>query len=295
MQYRVIKRYASKKYELVILRKEGRMRMELILPKYLNGNSLEETLKEISDGKKFKTINLSKIEFIFPYGLNILMHIFESLNTVEEIILPNDKIMSYLSRMDFFNHLESNMELTEDTKYHIKLHSFGRNSDNKTLLELTRIEDLKDTLKVISKIEEKIQQILKIQLKYNDAEVQMFRTIFGELCQNISRHSLGHGYASTQYIPYYMTRKSEIYHNPLKLGITDLGIGFAKTYSDILTDEDALIRAVVNNETSKESGGLGLKHIKEYIKKFGERYILGQEQQHIISLVRVEITSLLKI
>lgn len=248
--------------------------MELILPKHLNGNSLEQTLKEINSGKNFKKINLSNIEFIFPYGLNLLMHVFESLSTVKEIVLPTDKILTYLIRMDFFHHLELNRNLTEDIEYQIKLHSFGRNIDNKTLLELTRIENLKDTIQVISKIEEKVQEILKIQLNYNEGEVNMFRTIFGELCQNISRHSLGHGYASIQYIPYYMTRKNEIYYNPLKIGITDLGIGFAKTYLADLTDEEALIRAVVNNKTSKESGGLGLKHIKGYIKEFGgEIYI----------------------
>ncbi|MGE7132989.1 hypothetical protein [Lysinibacillus xylanilyticus] len=249
--------------------------MKLILPKYLNGNSLEQTLNcNKNNQKAYQSIDMSNIEFIFPYGLNMLIHIFETSDTINEIILPSSKIMSYLIRMDFFKNLELTQDLSEQTRYEIKLHDRGKNSDNKTLLELTRIGELKDTINVIGKIQGKIQEILKLQLNYSDTEVNMFKKIFVELCQNITRHSNAHGYASVQYIPYYTTRKSETYYNPLKIGITDIGMGFAKTYSPQMADKEALIRAVIENKTSKSSGGLGLKHIKGYIKEFGgEIYI----------------------
>lgn len=249
--------------------------MDLIFPRYLNGNSMEEVLDFINkNGSDYNNIDMSKIEFIFPYGLNMLLHIFEEIETFNTLSLPNDQIMSYLIRMDFFLELSEKWDLSEEILYEISLHEHGKNEDNKTLLELTKINDFKDVFPIIQKIEHQIKSILKIQLGYSDEEIEMFKNIFSELCQNISRHSESHGYVSVQYIPYYYTRQNIKYKWPVKIGISDTGIGFAATYGKDISDKYALEEAIIENISSKKKGGMGLKYIKNYVKDFGgELYI----------------------
>lgn len=249
--------------------------MHLIFPTYLNGKSMEKVLEYINEnGSNYDIVDMSNIKFIFPYGLNMLLHILEEINSFNTIKLPNNKIMSYLIRMDFFNLLFETWDLPEDILYKISLHKQEKSEDNKTLLELTKIKDFTDVFPIMQRIEEKIKIILETQLGYNATEIEMFKNIFAELCQNISRHSKSHGYVSVQYVPYYFTRNTKKYNWPVKIGITDTGIGFAASYGTSTSDKDALKEAIVENKSSKAKGGMGLKYIKNYVKDFdGELYI----------------------
>ncbi|OLN21990.1 hypothetical protein BTO30_11695 [Domibacillus antri] len=249
--------------------------MNLIFPEYLNCKSVESLLSFLNkcDGN-FEAIDLSNIKFVFPYGLNMMLHVLEQVEHFEDIIFPSDKIMSYLIRMDFFKRLEDTWELPEEILYDISLHDYGKNEDNKTLLELTKIEHFTHVFPVLQKVDEKVGVILKAQLGYTDRDVKKFKDILDELCQNISRHCQSHGYVSVQYIPYYFSQSRRKYDWPVKIGITDTGIGFAATYSENFDDETALKEAVIENRSSKLKGGMGLKYIKNYIKEFeGELFI----------------------
>ncbi|MBY0122133.1 ATP-binding protein [Bacillus sp. S/N-304-OC-R1] len=244
--------------------------MDLIFPEYLNSKEMEKVLFSLqgSDGN-FNVVDLSKINFIFPYGLNMLLHIMEEIEAFNTIKFPNEKIMSYLIRMGFFEKLKESWDLTEEILYDISLHERGINSDNKTLLELTRISHFSHVFPVLHTIEEKVSSILKEQLHYTSQEIKKFKDILDELCQNISRHSKSHGYVSVQYVPYYFTQNRIKYNWPVKIGITDCGIGFAETYDNVFSDKEAIYQAVIENKSSKSKGGMGFKYIKSYVSEFG--------------------------
>jgi anti-sigma regulatory factor (Ser/Thr protein kinase) len=268
--------------------------MDLIFPGHLNSRELEKVLIELqaSDGN-FNIVDLSNINFIFPYGLNMLLHIMEEIEAFNTFKFPNEKIMSYLIRMGFFERLEETWDLTEEILYDISLHEKPKNEDNKTLLELTKISHFSHVFPVLQIIEEQVKIILEKHLKYTPQEIKKFKDILDELCQNISRHSNAHGYVSVQYVPFYITRSNIKYTYPVKIGITDCGIGFAATYNNEISDKDAIYKAIIENKSSKSKGGMGLKYIKSYVKEFGGELFIrsgrasyyqeGKEGNYIIS------------
>ncbi|MGD6994013.1 ATP-binding protein [Sutcliffiella horikoshii] len=256
--------------------------MDLILPEHLNSTEMEKVLFRLQDSDgNFNVVDLSRISFIFPYGLNMLLLIMEEIEAFNSLKFPNAKIMSYLIRMGFFEKLKESWDLSEEIQYDISLHEKAFNNDNKTLLELTKISHFSHVFPVLQTIEDKVSIILEEQLHYTQNEIKKFKDILDELCQNISRHSKSHGYLSVQYIPYYYTQNNVKYKWPVKIGITDRGIGFAATYDNCLNDEEAIYKAIVENKSSKSKGGMGLKYIKSYVSEFGgELYIRSGEASY---------------
>lgn len=242
--------------------------MDLILPKVVNHITIDYLITKLNKGyTTFENIDLKNVEFIVPYGMNVLMLILEEVEFTK-LIPPKHRVLSYLIRMHFFEHLSNIWDIPNELLLKIKLFDPGENQKNNTLIEMNKIIDFPDIFR-IQDIIKKINVILEEQLGYSEEDISMFTNIISELCQNIHRHSQSHGYVSVQRIPFYKEFKW-----PLKIGITDSGIGFAKTYGMGVSDEQGLLNAVVNNVSSRKKGGLGLKNIKKHIEDFGgELYI----------------------
>jgi len=122
--------------------------MDLILPKVVNHITIDNLMHELNNGiTTFNNIDLSSVEFLVPYGMNVLMLMLEEIK-FQNFIPPNNRVLSYLIRMHFFQHLSSVWNIPSELLLKIKLFDPGENQHNNTLIEMNKIIDLPDIFRI---------------------------------------------------------------------------------------------------------------------------------------------------
>ena len=218
-------------------------------------------------------IDLSKVEFISPYGAIYLLLFFEKFNNrIKQIKLPSEQVLSYLHRMDFFNYIPKEIHCLDDKDLLGKLNKRTRYDRRDILLEISPILNVEDVNNIYN-------SVLKI-LKENDIssrERSIVANIVSELTTNIIDHSYGVGFASIQ-----------CYSNSKKIviAIGDNGIGIINAIKSTFLSEfpnrkinDLILlkyafkqRKSSNLETNR---GLGLDNVRESSFKHAENVLFN--------------------
>lgn len=222
-------------------------------------------------GNNIQTLDLSRVKFVDPYGMVLMLQMIEQfIHSLKEVIMPKStKPLKYMARAAFLDQCGNYLELTDDEKYIND--EVRRNPNNKTLIDITRIEntkDIKDTIKVVFN---QTQNILINDLLYEEDDINDYSDMLAELLSNIPRHSQSYGYVCAQSYHY---PKSP--HKYVSVCISDGGIGVKSSFEGLCDDLDdlkALELAVIEEKSSiaimGERGGNGYKGIKKKIGNLG--------------------------
>ncbi|MDH6351949.1 ATP-binding protein [Brevibacillus sp. 1238] len=250
--------------------------MDLVLSGSLDRNQISKALASLqkANTKTVNNVDLTGVTFAQPYGMVLLLQLFGYLSITNDILLPNNKILSYMARANFFSLVQKYAYL-DDNILRI-MDQTVKDDGNKSLLEITRIEDNSDIKKTVQAVFDQAYNILKYELLYDDDDVSSFLSLLIELLQNIPRHSESYGYVCAQR---YHFPKSDLRY--ISVCISDKGIGIKESltpthgnYMSVWDDSVAINLAVLEGESSKSRGGLGYKGAREIVKKFsGTLYV----------------------
>lgn len=218
-----------------------------------------------------RKLDLSKVKFVDPYGMILTLHIIEErLNSLEEVIMPKSKkTLKYMARAAFLN--EAKRHLTLESHEKEVNDEVRRNPNNKTLIDITKIENNQDIKKTVRLVFNQTQNILINDLFYDEEDVTDYSDMLAEILSNIPRHSKSHGYVCAQ--SYHYPKSASKY---VSVCISDVGIGIKNSFEGLingLDDFKALKLAVIEEKSSieirGERGGNGFKGIKEKIGNLG--------------------------
>lgn len=238
----------------------------------LDRDSISNVLEQLHK-KEIRTVNiidLSSVTFVKPYGLVLLLQLFNYLDEINDIIFPNKyAAKTYMERANFFDAANRYVYLNSDI---LSLKDYvSRDNSNKSMLEITRIEEKRDINETLEAVYQQAYNILESELHYTNDDITDFLSILSEMLSNIPRHSESYGYVSAQRYRYAYSDNRYV-----SVCISDTGIGIKGSYEEThshyisnWTDEAALALAVIEGESSKNRGGLGYKGVKEKVKNFG--------------------------
>jgi ABC-type transporter Mla MlaB component len=243
--------------------------MDLILSGTLDRKEIHSAISLLRNNntKVVNKIDLSRIRFVKPYGLVLLLQLFDYIEQINDILLPHISIQTYMERLGFFDRAGEYINWDEDI---IKLKEMvAKNNNNKTLIEMKKISNNSDIRNTLSQIQEQTINILINELGYSENDILDLLVMLSELLNNIPRHSKTYGYICAQ--TYKFSKSSYRY---LSVCISDIGIGIRNSYFfqdgvkfANLNDIDAIKMAVIDEKSSLTRGGNGYKGIKEKIKK----------------------------
>ncbi|MGI8386585.1 hypothetical protein [Robertmurraya sp. P23] len=241
---------------------------------------LKDTLDSVEISKAIEIINtleekavsefdLSKITFVKPYGLVLLLQIFDYLDEIRDISWPSQSTLTYMARMGFFSQAQNMLTLEKRIQ---EINSqVVKDPENQTLIDITKIQDNSDIRKTLEEVHTKTYNIFVKELHYREKDIDDFIVMLSELLNNIPRHSKSFGYICAQRYHY---PKSP--HKYISVCISDMGIGVRNSYkinglTDIKDDKEALRYAIIEGVSSKVKGlgrgGNGYKGIKEIVNK----------------------------
>lgn len=228
-------------------------------------------LSQLIYGDNISKYDLSRVKFVDPYGMVLLIQMIEQrLDTLEEVIMPASKRpFKYMARAGFFDQVKRYLTLTPEEE--LVNEEVRRNPANKTLIDITRIENNKDIKETIKLVLDQNQNILTNELNYKENDIYDYSGMLVEILSNIPRHSKSHGYVCAQ--SYHYAKSSNKY---VSVCISDVGIGIRKSFDGLygkINDLNALQLAVIEEKSSIEirggRGGNGYKGIKEKVEKLG--------------------------
>ncbi|KFN12097.1 Signal transduction histidine kinase, nitrate /nitrite-specific [Paenibacillus macerans] len=214
----------------------------------------------------------------------LLLHLFDYLKGIDEIIFPDNVALTYLERVGFFSNVTSYIRLNQEI---LDLNEkVVRNNNNTSMLEITKISNMNDIVQVLNKVNNQTGIILEKELYYNFDDTIDFLTILSELLNNITRHSKSYGYVCAQVYKYPNSNRKFA-----SVCISDNGIGIKQSINESkyigatnCSDRSALRIAIIDEVTSKKNGGCGYKGIKEKLKKFGgSLYVRSGSAEILIS------------
>ncbi len=198
-------------------------------------------------------LDCSLVNFIYPdYALLILCSIkyLESLgiNIVGKFKYnPNSSIVTYLSKMQFFNNLDINIPNSLKNLYphsFVKIQSY--NKDN-------QIDVLTSILKM-----------LRVNSKIDDNVYASLDYCFNEILDNVLNHSdkelgKGKGWVVAQYFPNL---------NSIRLMVCDFGIGIKKALEEVYNfeEKEALLSCIKEGVTNGKGQGHGLYATSQFIE-----------------------------
>jgi len=242
----------------------------------LDAAMIDNILKLIESKKSVSIFDLSKITFVKPYGLVLLLQIFDYLEQIDEIIFPDNHTISYIARAGFFDQAQEIINLDAHIK---KINENVKYSkDNKTLIAVTKIENKQDILATLVAVNNQTRNILVNDLKYENKDIEDFVVLLSELLDNIRRHSGSNGYISAQSYRFHNSN-----YKYISVCISDTGIGMKQSYlengyPDKLDDKDALELAIIKESSrfsfTGERGGNGYKGIKEKVSKLNGAFFV---------------------
>jgi hypothetical protein len=195
------------------------------IPNVLNGILRLEDFFEAIPYEKLTVgtrliLNLSRVSFINPYGMFMLMlmgkYLYQHLKMPVFLVNIDAEVYKYLERMDFFTHTTDCFAYSEQLK---ESPSYDRKPRSLNLIEIMTISlenSASDVCKVADEFRQRADSILEYWLHRVDAD--QFVTVLSEVCQNIPRHSGTQGYVALQ--TYRRWNK-----NSVNLAVCDTGVG----------------------------------------------------------------------
>jgi len=180
-------------------------------------------------------------------------------------------VVSYMTRMGFFEHAETMFELNG-----ARPKARGDGSESEVLLEITAVNSHQDVHKVVDLVNVRGMKILTTQLHYPRQEAFQFSVILSEVCQNIIEHAEAGGWVATQ--TYNWTKK--LGRRVVVIAVMDLGIGFRASLSAAQAgrhsrwdDATALEAAFMHGQTRfhDPGRGQGLQQIRKMVGRWGGR------------------------
>jgi hypothetical protein len=182
----------------------------------------------------------------------------------------NPEVVSYMSRMAFFEHADSIFEL----------HGGGRrgrhDGESDVLLEITAVNSHADVHAVVDLVNQRGMRILTTQLHYPVREAFQFSVILSEVCQNIIEHAETGGWVATQTYNWAKTLGRKV----VVIAVMDLGVGFRRSLApthaaryDLWTDAAALEAAFMHGHTRHHDPGRGqgIQQIRRQVARWGGR------------------------
>jgi len=245
--------------------------MNIKLQDTLDAAEINKAIKIINglEDKIVGEIDLSHIKFVKPYGLILLLQIFDYLDEIDKIYWPNSSTISYMARMGFFT--QARKVLTLEKQIQEINEQVIKDPKNQTLIDITKIQDNHDIRTTLEDVHEKAYKILVRELRYKEKDIDDFIVLLSEALNNIPRHSKSCGFICAQ--RYHYQRSN---HKYISVCISDMGIGVRNSYvtNGLITavdDKEAIKFAVIDGKSSKvrgeKRGGNGYKGIKEIVNK----------------------------
>lgn len=249
----------------------------VLLPTSLDERYFDPVVKSLDEAEPGQRVlfDASHVRWVDPYGLIGLLVLGSTAAQRGErplLKLPDSpEVLSYMSRMAFFEHADDIFELHGSVKR-------GRHDgESEVLLEITAVNEMEDIHKVVDLINVRGLRILTTQLHYPMREAYQFSVIFSEVCQNIVEHAEATGWVATQ--TYNWSKK--LGRKVVIIAVMDLGVGFrqslgathAARYPEGWTDLDALETAFRQGRSRHHDPGRGqgLKQIRKQVDRWNGR------------------------
>jgi len=245
------------------------------LPASLDERYFEPMVREHADAQQDRVLfDATHVRFSDPYGMIGLLAlgaVTRRRGATPLLKLPeNTDVVSYMTRMGFFDHAD---EIFEMTGARPRSRADGTSD---VLLEVTAINSHADVHRIVDVVNQRALDILTKQLHYPRAEAFQFSVILSEVCQNIIEHAEAGGWVATQ--TYNWTKK--VGRKVVVISVMDLGIGFraslaaahAARYSR-WDDAAALEAAFMHGQTRfhDPGRGQGLQQIRKMVGRWGGR------------------------
>jgi hypothetical protein len=247
------------------------------LPASLDERYFDPVVKSLDETPVGERVlfDASHVRWVDPYGLIGLLVLGSTARMRGEqplLKLPDaPEVISYMSRMAFFEHADDIFELHGSVKR-------GRHDgESEVLLEITPVNEFEDIHKVVDLINQRGLRILTTQLHYPMREAYQFSVIFSEVCQNIVEHAEATGWVATQ--TYNWSKK--LGRKVVIIAVMDMGVGFRESlgathsarYPEGWTDLDALETAFRQGRSRHHDPGRGqgLQQIRKYVDRWNGR------------------------
>jgi hypothetical protein len=223
-------------------------------------------------------LDATHVRWVDPYGMLGLLMLGEYAGREGDeppiLKLPESpEVLSYLGRMNFYEHAEPLFEL------HPPPRRAHHDEPSDVLLEITAVNSHADVHTVVERVNDRAIAILTRQLHYPLREAFQFSVILSEVCQNIIEHAGTGGWVASQT---YTWTKRLGGRRVVVISVMDAGIGFraslasslgARQPDDRLTDVAALEAAFRHGRTRfhDPGRGQGLQQIRRQVARWGGR------------------------
>lgn len=273
--------------------------MKLVtLPASLDERYFDPVVRDVDDaGGERVLFDASHVRWVDPYGLIGLLAVGTVAARSGEkplLKLPDSPdVISYMSRMAFFEHADDIFEL------HGQVRRGRHEGESEVLLEITAINEHADIHRVVDLVNQRGMRILTTQLHYPAREAFQFSVIFSEVCQNIVEHAEAGGWVATQ--TYNWTKK--LGRKVVIIAVMDLGVGFrqslaathAARYPEGWNDVNALEVAFRQGRSRfhDPGRGQGLQQIRKYVDRWGGRMTIRSGSARIADVPAWDDTHLI--
>jgi hypothetical protein len=182
----------------------------------------------------------------------------------------NPEVVSYMSRMAFFEHAEPLFEI------HGGARRTRHEGESDVLLEITAVNSHADVHSVVDLVNQRGMRILTTQLHYPVREAFQFSVILSEVCQNIIEHAESGGWVATQTYNWAKTLGRKV----VVIAVMDMGVGFRQSLApthaaryELWSDAAALEAAFMHGHTRHHDPGRGqgIQQIRRQVARWGGR------------------------
>lgn len=233
----------------------------LSVPETLDDRGFEALLAGMAAAEnKRLLVDARRLRFVSPYGVLGLLAVgsaSERRSGARPLLQPPDnrEVLSYLSRIDFFENAHEVFDF--DGRI-----SKRAAAESTRLLEITAIRSHQDVLEVVDRVQDRASTILVKELNYPPTAVLPFSVILSELCQNIVEHAEAHGWVSAQR---YNWKGRRVGKMVVVIAVMDVGMGFsgslarahAQQFGDLWSDAKALEQAFLHGVSRYPDPGRG--------------------------------------
>jgi hypothetical protein len=213
--------------------------------------------------------------WVNPYGLIGMLVLgrvaWERAGEAPLLKLPeNPEVVSYMSRMAFFEHAEPLFEI------HGGARRTRHEGESDVLLEITAVNSHADVHSVVDLVNQRGMRILTTQLHYPVREAFQFSVILSEVCQNIIEHAESGGWVATQTYNWAKTLGRKV----VVIAVMDMGVGFRQSLApthaaryELWSDAAALEAAFMHGHTRHHDPGRGqgIQQIRRQVARWGGR------------------------
>jgi anti-sigma regulatory factor (Ser/Thr protein kinase) len=246
------------------------------LPASVDERSFEQLVRDMeTEDEERILLDATHVRWVDPYGMVGLLSLgTHTARTTEKALLrlpESPDVLSYLTRMGFFEHAEPVFEIHGSTR------RARGDGGSDVLLEVTAVNSHADVHAVVDLVNVRGMTILTRQLNYPRPEAFQFSVILSEVCQNIIEHAEAGGWVAAQ--TYAWTKR--LGRKVVVIAVMDLGIGFRRSlaaaqaarYPDRWTDAAALEAAFMHGQTRfhDPGRGQGLQQIRKQVGRWGGR------------------------